>query len=146
MDQFGICALRAGGEIVEHFVSGPGRVAEALDVKQGGLQRGGEERLEVAVCDPRLGILGGDHLTLFGNAQRAVHRARRLRQDGVVARATATADGSAATVEEPQPDSGLARRFDQIQLGAIGPSWPLSAVSRSSRAYFGARIHNGAVE
>ena len=66
--------------------------------------------------DARLGVLGGDHLTLLGDAQRALHRARRLGQDRVVAGSPAAAHGTAATVEEPQPDSGLARRLDQVQL------------------------------
>ena len=119
MDQFGVRALRAGGQVVEHLVGGARGVAEALDVEQRGFQGGRQQRLQVAVRDPRLGVLGGDHLALLGDPQRPVHRARRLRQDGVVARAAAAADGAAATVEEPQPDSGLAGRLDQVELGAV---------------------------
>ena len=119
MHQFGVGALGAGGQVVEHLVGGPGGVAEALDVEQRRLQRRGQQRLEVAVRDLRLGVLGGDHLALLGDPQRALHRAGRLGEDGVVARAAAAADGAAATVEEPQPDSGLARRLDQIELGAV---------------------------
>ena len=69
--------------------------------------------------DLRLGIFRGDHLALLGDAQRPVDRARRLRQDGVVAGAAAAADGAAAPVEEPQPDSGLTRGFDQVQFRAV---------------------------
>ena len=119
MHQFGVCALGPCGQLVEHLVCGPRGVAQPLHVEQGGLERGGDERLEVAVRDPRLGVLGRDHLALLGDPERPAHRARRLRQDGVIARAAATSDGSAATVEEPQPDSGLTRGVDQIQLGAV---------------------------
>ena len=69
--------------------------------------------------DLRLGVLGGDHLALFGDSQRPVHRARRLGQDGIVAGATAAAHRAAATVEEPQPDSGLACRFHEIEFGPV---------------------------
>ena len=104
--------------------------------------------------DSRLGVLGGDHLALFGDPQRPVHRAGRLRQDGVVARATATSDRSAATVEEPQPNSGLAGRFDQIELGAVqrpvGRQIPaiLIGVGVAEHDFLAvtARAHDGAVE
>ena len=119
MHQFGVRALRPRCQFVEHLVRGLRLVAQPLDVEQRRLQRGGQQRLQVAVRDPGLGVLRGDHLTLLGDPQRALHRARRLREDRVVARATAAADGAAATVEQPQPDSGLARRLDQVELGAV---------------------------
>ena len=137
--QFGVGALGAGGQLVEHLVGGSGGVAQPLDVEQRRFQRGGQQRLQVAVRDPRLGVLGGDHLALLGDPQRPVHRARRLRQDGVVARAAAAADRAAATVEEPQPDSGLAGRLrpGRARRGTA-PSWPPGSRrpcwSRSSRA------------
>ena len=139
VDQFAVGPLRAGGEVVEHLVGRPRGVAEALDVEQRRLQRGGEQCLEVAVRDPGLGVLGRDHLTLLGDPQRSVHRAGRLRQDGVVARPATAADRAAATVEEPQPDSascgrtrrGRARRgtAPSSRRGSRRPCW-----SRSSRA------------
>ncbi len=98
-----------------------------------------QQRLQVAVRDPRLGVLGGDHLALLGDPQRPLHRAGRLRQDGVVAGAAAAADGAAATVEEPQPDSRLAAptRRGPARPGTAPSSPPGSrrpCWSRSSRA------------
>ena len=53
-----------------------------------------------------------------------VHRARRLRQDGLVARAAAAADRAAAAVEQAQRDAVLRARsgveqLDQRDLGAV---------------------------
>ena len=67
------------------------------------LERGGDEGLEVAPGRRRLGVLGGDHLALLGDAQLAVDRAGRLGQDRLVGRPAAAADGAAAAVEQPQP-------------------------------------------
>ena len=107
------------GQFVEHLIRGRGGVAEALDVEQGGLQGRRDQALQVAMRDAGFGVLGGDHLALLGQAQRTVDRTGRLGQDRVVARAAAAADGAAATMEEPQPDSRRARRLDQIQFGAV---------------------------
>ena len=112
-------ALRAGGQFVEHLVRRFGVVPQPFDVEQRRLQGGRHQRLQVAVGHPRFGVLGRDHLALLGDPQRPVHRARRLGQDRVVAGSAAAADRAAAAVEEPQPDSGLARHLDQLQLGAV---------------------------
>ena len=47
-----------------------------------------------------LRIFRGDHLALLGDADLPLHRPRGLRKDGLITRAAATADGSAAAVEE----------------------------------------------
>jgi hypothetical protein len=73
-----------------------------VGVQQRGLQRGGDQGFQVAPADLGVGVLGGDHLALLGQADLAVHRARRLRQDGLVAGAAAAADGAAAAVEQAQ--------------------------------------------
>jgi hypothetical protein len=78
--------------------------------------RGGEERLEVAAADLAVGVLARDHLALLGQPQLALHAARRLREDRVVAGPAAAADGAAAAVEEAQPHARL-------------PEHPTSAVS-----------------
>jgi hypothetical protein len=54
-------------------------------LQQRGLQRGRHQRLQVAPADLGVGVLGGDHLALLGQADLAAHGARRLRQDGLVA-------------------------------------------------------------
>ena len=66
-----------------------------------------------------LGVLGGDDFALLGQADLAVHGARRLRQDGLVARAAAAADGAAAAVEQAQRD----------RVGAQRRTAPTSAIS-----------------
>ena len=74
-------------------------------VQQGRLERRRDQRLEVAPADLGVGVLRRDHLALLGQADLAVHRARRLRQDRLVARAAAASDGAAAAVEQAQRDA-----------------------------------------
>ena len=53
-----------------------------------------------------------------------VDAARRLREDRLVARAAAAADGAAAAVEEAQLDAVLAERVDQrAARRGRAPSW-----------------------
>src|SRR5690242_2449011 len=101
MHQFGVGTLSARGEFVEHVISRTGGVAETLDVEEAGLQGRGQKGFEVAMRDLRFGVLGGDHLTLFGDAQRPVHGSWWLCPDGVVAGSAATTHGAATSVEEP---------------------------------------------
>ena len=97
--------LRAVGEVVEQRVGRLGVVPEPLDVEQAGLQRGRDQRLEVAPGAVGVAVLGGDHLALLGDPQRPGDGARRLRADRLVARPAAPADRAAAAVEQPQPDA-----------------------------------------
>ena len=119
VDQFGVGTLRTVGQFVENFVGRAGRVAEPLDVEQGRLQGGRQQGLQVALGHLRLGVFGGDHLALLGQPQRAVHRSRRLSEDGFIAWPSTAADRAAATVEEPQPNSGFACRFDEVEFGPV---------------------------
>ncbi len=64
------------------------------------LQGGGGKNLKVSSTHLCLRIFCGDHLALFGDADLPLHRPRGLREDGLITRAAATADGSAAAVEE----------------------------------------------
>ena len=87
-------------------------------------ERRGDQRLEVAARRGRMGVLGGDHLTLLGDPQRAVDAARRLGQDRLVGRSAAPTDGAAAAVEQAQPDAGVAGDCDQLDLRlGTGTSW-----------------------
>ena len=72
--------------------------------EQGGLQRRGDEQLEIDVADLRIGVFRRDHFALFGEADLPVHRARRLRENGVIARAAAAPHRAAAPVEEAHDD------------------------------------------
>ncbi len=67
---------------------------------QAGFQRRCYQQLQVAAADFRIGKLGGDDLALLGQTDLAVDGAWRLRQDRLVARAAATADGAAAAMEQ----------------------------------------------
>jgi hypothetical protein len=64
-----------------------------------------------------------DHFALFGQTDLPVHRAGRLREDRLVARAAAAPDRAAAAVEQAQRDAVVfaqrAEKLDQIDLGAV---------------------------
>jgi hypothetical protein len=91
-------------------------------LQQRGFQRGGHQGFQVAPADLGVGVLGGDHLALLGQADLAAHRARRLRQDGLVAGAAAAAHRAAAAVEHAQLDAvagQFVEQFHQRDLGAV---------------------------
>jgi hypothetical protein len=56
---------------------------------------------------------------LFGDADRAIHCARGLRQHGLIARAYAAADRAAATVKESQAHIVLATYLEQGDLSLV---------------------------
>ncbi len=93
--------------------------AEALGVLEARLQRRRDQRLEVAPPELGVGILAGDDLALLGDAQPAGDAARRLREDGVEARAAAAADGAATAVEQAQLRAVRAEGLDQQHLAAV---------------------------
>ena len=64
-------------------------------------ERRRDQRLEIAPADVGIGVFRRDHLALLGQPDLAVHRARRLRQDGLIARAAAAPDRTAAAMEQP---------------------------------------------
>jgi hypothetical protein len=71
-------------------------------VQQRRFERGGHQRLKVACTDLGVRVLRRDDLALLRQPQLAAHRARRLRQDRLIARATAASDRAAAAVEQAQ--------------------------------------------
>ena len=77
-------------------------------MQQRRFERGRDKGFEIAAPDLGVGVLGADDLALFGQADLPVHRARWLRQDGVVAWAAAAADGAAAPMEQAQCQAMLA--------------------------------------
>jgi len=86
-------------------------------VEQARFERCRDERLEVAACHRRIGVLGSDDLALFGQADRPVHRARWEGQDRLICRPATAADGAAASVEEPQVNAGASSHRSQRRLG-----------------------------
>ena len=122
VDQGAVGAASEFGELVEVRIGLFRVVSQPLGVQEGGLDCRGEERLEIAAGTDGFGILGGDDLALFGESKRPLHRARRLRQNRVVAGSAAAADGAASTVEQLQPHPCLACSDDEIEFGSIqGP-------------------------
>src|SRR5262249_16880403 len=79
----------------------------------------GGQNLQIAAADLGIGIFAGDDLALLGDPDLTVHRAARLRNDGVIARPAAAADRTAAAVEQAQPDVGAFKNFDQPDPGLV---------------------------
>ena len=77
------------------------------------------ERLEIAPADLGIGIFARDDFALLGDADLALHRAARLGEDRVVARAAAAADRAAAAVEQADAHAVLAEDLDQADLGLV---------------------------
>ena len=86
---------------------------------QARVERGRDQRFEVAAAELGIRILAGDDLALLGDAQAARDASRRLREDRLVARPAAAADRAAAAVEQAQLHAVRRRRVDQRALGAI---------------------------
>ena len=89
------------------------------------LQGGGSKNFEVSPAYLRMRIFRRDHLALLGDADLPLHSARGLREDGLITRAAAAADGSAAAVEQAQRDPMTAEGVDQrdfrlVELPARG--------------------------
>ena len=106
---------RLGEQI--HEVAGDHRV-----VVVAGSERRGERRrhqgLEVPGGGDRTRVLRGHHLALLGDADVAVHRAHRLREDRLMGGAPAATDRPAASVEQPEVDPVTPGHGDE---GALGP-------------------------
>ena len=82
---------------------------------------------KVATADFRVGVFGADHFALLGQANLSAHRARRLRQNGLVARATATADRAAPAMEHPELDvvyDARAHAWHNAHCAAPRGGWP----------------------
>src|SRR5262249_18630011 len=82
-------------------------------------QRGGGQRFDVAPSDLRARIFRRNYLALLGDADRSLHGAARLRQDCLVARPAAAADGAAAAVEQAKSHAVPAKHLDQRDLRLV---------------------------
>src|SRR6516165_11065781 len=88
-------------------------------VQQRRFQRRRGESFQIASADLGIGILGGNHFSLFGDADRALHGARGLSKDRLVARSTAATHRATATMKEAQSDIVTPKRLDQSELGPV---------------------------
>ena len=96
---------------------GVGRGAFVLQQRR--FERRGGQRLEVAPADVGIGIFARNDLALLGDADLPLHRAARLGEDRVVARAAAAPDRAAAAVEEADAYAVPAEDFDEADLGLV---------------------------
>ena len=110
----------------EELVAGCGPVR----LQQRCFQRGGAENLEVAPSHLRVGILAGDHLALFRDADRSLNGAAGLSEDRLVARAAAAPHRPAAAMEQAQPDVTAPEHLDQrdLRLVELPPGCEVTAV------------------
>ena len=84
----------------------------------------------MALSQRAVAVTGKDDLALLGELKEAVDRTLGLRQHGLVGRAAATANGTAATVHEHQVDIVLLRptwqcapaRNDSASMAVVGPA------------------------
>ena len=88
-------------------------------MQQRRLHGGGDQRLKIAQPDFRVGVFAGNNLSLLGDADLTVHAARRLRQNGIVARAAAATDCAAPAVEQAEFQAVFAEYFYQFQFCLI---------------------------
>src|SRR3954451_7181354 len=96
-------------------------LSDLLRVDEARFQRRGDDGLEIAPAEIRVGILARDDLALLGEADAAGEAAGCLGEDRIVRRSAAASDRAAATVEQPQGD-GIVRlraHLDERALGAI---------------------------
>ena len=85
---------RAFGQRVHQLNIGIGRGGQ-----QRGFQRGGDQCFQIAAGVAGIAVFGGEHFALLGDADLPAHAARRLRQNGLVRRATAAPHAATAPVE-----------------------------------------------
>src|SRR5205823_8224057 len=111
--------IRMGGERIHDREIALGAPAQALGILEARLESCGNERLEVAPAELRIGIFAGDDLALLGDAQPNRHAAGRLGEDRLVAWTAAASDGAASTVEQPEVNLRGAKCLHQRHLGAI---------------------------
>ena len=94
--------------------------SSSVGVGQRGLQRGRQQRLEVAAGEVRRSeYLAATISPCSVMRIAAVDRSRRLGQDRVVARAAAAADRAAAAVEQPQAHAVAAATSTSSLLGPV---------------------------
>ena len=77
------------------------------------------ENFQITASDFGVGIFRSDDLTLLGNANGAVYRATRLRQNRIIAWAAAATDRAAAAMEQAHRDAVFAEDIDELNFGLI---------------------------
>src|SRR5262245_51805401 len=78
------------------------------------LEGRGRQCLKIAPPNLRVRIFGSNHLALLSHSNRALYRARRLRQDRLIARPTPAANRATAAMKQAQVDAVPAERLDEL--------------------------------
>src|SRR3954454_15830038 len=81
-------------------------------LQQTSLESSRRENFQVASAHLGIGIFAGYDLALFGDPDLAVHRAARLRHDGIIARSAAASDRAAPSMKQSQPNMVAREHFD----------------------------------
>src|SRR5690606_23292263 len=79
----------------------------------------GRDLIDVALSDVGVAVAGEDDLTLLSELEAPIDRVRRLSEDGAVRGSAATAERTAATVEERQLDLLLLRPLSDLRLSLV---------------------------
>ncbi len=79
--------------------------AVSLHHAAAGFHQAGDTHGEFIVRGFAVAVFVGQHFTLFGELDLAMHGAGRLRQNRFMGRAAAAADGAAAAVEQAAADA-----------------------------------------
>ena len=121
LDEPAVAHVRRLREQVHHVVPAAQRlgVGARRAVQHRRLEGCGEGQLQVLAGQRRQPVLVGDDLALLGHLDLAVESSPWLREDRVVARATAAADRAAAAVEETQPHAVRNGHVTQGTLRAV---------------------------
>ena len=120
VDQAPIGGARRGGELRQDGRPGRQRPRRSgVVLRRRCEEDGAGHLLQVAPGDRRVGIVRGNDLALLGQLEAAIHGAWRLAEDGAVRRAAAATDGTAAPVEEGQPDATRTSRVDEGRLRPV---------------------------
>jgi hypothetical protein len=90
-----------------------------LHQRTAGLEQAGRAHGEFVDRGLQVAVLVVQHLALLGELDLAVHRAGRLRQDRLVGRTAAAADGAAAAVEQPAAHAALAGDAQDLLLRLV---------------------------
>ena len=113
VQQVQIALVACGVELLGHIPELLRGLGVGLLDTRGRLQkRCGGNGLNMALSQRAVAVTGKDDLALLGELKEAVDRTLGLRQHGLVGRAAATANGTAATVHEHQ--------VDIVLLGPLG--------------------------
>jgi len=114
-----ISVLAGGGHGIQRLAPFVRNIGLDGFLRRGGQQDGMHDLFQVAVGQLGVGIAGGDHFALFGQAEMTVDAAGRLGTDGMVGRAAAARDRAAPAVEDGEGDAIGPGHARNLLLGLV---------------------------